>query len=70
MKIQGQGQVTMMLHNYRSRQFNKTSNGTSPSSGFRDVGLAKSGLAKSGPSDARFDKCLAQEQAHMGQMGK
>ena len=28
------------------------------------------GFAKSGPSAAWFDKFLANEQAHMGQMGK
>ena len=43
LKIQGQGQMTMMLHNYRSRQFHRTSNDINPSSGFRDMGSAKSG---------------------------
>ena len=43
LKIQGQGQKTMMLHNYRSRQFHKTSHGMNPSWGFRDMGSAKSG---------------------------
>ena len=33
----------MMLHNYRSRQFRRTWNGINPSSGFRDMGSAKSG---------------------------
>ena len=61
---QGQGQMTMMLHNYRSRQFHRTSNGINPSSGFRDMGSTKSG-----PSTAWFDKFLANGQAHMGQMG-
>ena len=65
LKIQGQGQMTMMLHNYRSRQFHRTRNGINPSSGFRDMGSAKSD-----PSAASFDKFLAQGQAHMGQMGK
>ena len=65
LKIQGQGQMTMMLHNYRSRQFHRTQNGINPSSGFRDMGSAKSD-----PSAASFDKFLAQGQAHMGQMGK
>ena len=41
----------LMLHNYRSRQFHRTSNGINPSSGFKDMGSAKSG-----PSAARFDK--------------
>ena len=64
-KIQGQGQMAMMLHNYRSRQSHRTSNGINPSSGFRDMGSAKSG-----PSTAWFDKFLAHVQAHTGQMGK
>ena len=41
LKIKGQGQMTMMLHNYRSRQFHRTSNGTDPSRGFRDMGFRK-----------------------------
>ena len=53
------------LHNYRSRQFHRTRNGINPSSGFRDMGSAKSD-----PSAASFDKFLAQGQAHIGQMGK
>ena len=65
LKMKGQGQMTMMLHNYRSRQFHRTSNGTDPSRGFRDMGSTKSG-----PSAASFDKFLAHGQAHMGQMGK
>ena len=65
LKIKGQGQMTLMLHNYRSRQFHRTSNGTNPSSGFKDMGSAKSG-----PSAAWFDKFLAHGQTHMGQMGK
>ena len=40
LKIQGQGQMTMMLHNYRSRQFHRTSNGINPSRGFTDMGSA------------------------------
>ena len=63
LKTQGQSQMTMMLHNYRSRQFHRTSNGINPSNGFRDVG--------SDPYPAWFDKLLAHMgQAHMGQMGK
>ena len=65
LKIPGQGQMTMMLHNYRSRQFHRSSNGIDASSGFRDIGSAKSG-----PSAASFDKFLAHGQAHMGQLGK
>ena len=55
----------MTVHNYRSRQVHETLNGVNPSSGFRDMGSAKSG-----PSAAWFDKFLAHGQAHMGQMGK
>ena len=65
LKIQGQGQMTMTLHNYMSRQFHRTSNGINPSSGFRDMGSVKSG-----PSTAWFDKFLANGQVHMSQMGK
>ena len=65
LKIKGQGKMTMMLHNYRSRQCHRTSNGTDPSRGFRDMGFAKSG-----PNAAWFDKFLVHGQAHMGQMGK
>ena len=65
LKIKGQGQMTKMLHNYRSRQFHRTLNGINPSSGFKDMGSAKSG-----PSAAWFDKFLAHGQNHMGQMGK
>ena len=43
MKILDQCQMTMMLHNYRSRQFHRTSNGVNPSTGFRDIGSVKSG---------------------------
>ena len=63
LKIKGQGQKTMMLHNYRSRQFHRTSNGINPSSGFRDMGSASYG-----PSAAWFDKFLAHGLAHMGQI--
>ena len=65
LKIQGQGQMTMLLHNYRSRQFHRTWNGINPSSGFRDMCSAKSG-----PSAAWFDKFLAHGRTHMGQMGQ
>ena len=37
------GQITMTLHNYRSRQVHKTWNGVNPSSSFRDMRSAKSG---------------------------
>ena len=37
------GQITMTLHNYRSRQVHETLNGVNPSSSFRDMRSAKSG---------------------------
>ena len=55
--------MTLMLHNYRSRQFHRTSNGINPSSGSKDMGSAKSG-----PSAAWFDKFLADGQTHVGQI--
>ena len=54
LKIQGQGQMTMMLHKYSSRQFHRTLNGINPSSGFRDMGSAKSG-----PSAAWFNQVIS-----------
>ena len=57
--------MTMMLHNYRSRKFHRTSNGINPSSGFTDMGSLKFG-----PSAPWFDKFWANGQAHMAQMGK
>ena len=41
LKMKGQIQMTMTLHNYRSRQFHRTSNGINPSSGFRYMGSTK-----------------------------
>ena len=46
---QGSRSNDLMLHNYRSRQFHRTSNGINPSSGSKDMGSAKSG-----PSAAWF----------------
>ena len=54
-----------MLHNYRSGQFYRTSNGTNPSSGYRDMGSAKSG-----PSAASFDKFLAPWASPYGANGQ
>ena len=65
LKIQSQGHMSLMLHNYRPGQFHRTSNGVNPSSGFRD--MCSTSLD---PSAAWFDKFLARGQAHMGQMGK
>ena len=35
--------MTITVHNYRARQFHKTSNGENPSSGSRDMGATSSG---------------------------
>ena len=51
LKVQGESEMTMMLHNYVSRQFHITLNGINPSSGSRDMVSTKSG-----PSTASFDK--------------
>ena len=55
--------MTLILHNYRSKQFHRTSNGINPSSGSKDMGSATSG-----PSAAWFDKFLTDGQTHMGQV--
>ena len=34
------GQMTMTVHNWRPRQFHRTSNGENPSRGYRDMGSA------------------------------
>ena len=52
LKIQDEGQ--MMLHNYRSKQFQITSNDTNPSRGFRDMASTKFG-----PGAASYDKFWA-----------
>ena len=41
LKIQGQGHMIMMLHNYRSRQFHRTSNGINPNQWFQRYGFRK-----------------------------
>ena len=43
LEIKGEGDMTMMLHNYRSRRFHRASNSINPSSGFRDMASTKSG---------------------------
>ena len=43
LRIQGECEMTNILHNYRSRQFHITSNGINPSSGVRDMASTKSG---------------------------
>ena len=40
------GQMNMTVHNYRPRQFHRTSNGENPSSGFRDMGSASLAAAR------------------------
>ena len=40
------GQMTMKVHNYRPRQFHRTSNGENPSSGYRDMGSASLAAAR------------------------
>ena len=40
------GQMTMTVHNYRPRQFYRTSNGENPSSGYRDMGSASLAAAR------------------------
>ena len=37
------GHMTITVHNYRARQFHRTSNGENPSSGSRDMGATSSG---------------------------
>ena len=39
-------QITMTVHNYRPRQFHRTSNGENPSSGYRDMGSASLAAAR------------------------
>ena len=40
------GQMPMTVHNYRPRQFYRTSNGENPSSGYRDMGSATLAAAR------------------------
>ena len=40
------GQIIMTVHNYRSRQSHRTSNGENPSSGYRDMGSASLAAAR------------------------
>ena len=40
------GQMTMTVHNYRPRQFHRTSNGENPSSSYRDMGSASLAAAR------------------------
>ena len=65
LKIHGQGQMTMMLHNYRSKQLHRTRNGINPSSGFRDMGSARSD-----PSAASFDRVFGPGASPYGANGQ
>ena len=40
------GKMSMTVHNYRPRQFHRTSNGENPSSGYRDMGSASLAAAR------------------------
>ena len=40
------GQMSMTVHNYRPRQFHRTSNGENPSCGYRDMGSASLAAAR------------------------
>ena len=40
------GLMTMTVHNYRPRQFHRTSNGENPSSSYRDMGPASLAAAR------------------------
>ena len=40
------GQIIMTVHNYRPRQFHRTSNGENPSRGYRDMGSASLAAAR------------------------
>ena len=40
------GQMSMTVHNYRPRQFHRTSNGENPSNGYRDMGSASLAAAR------------------------
>ena len=45
------GQITMTVHNYRPRQFHRTSNGENPTSGYRDMGSASLAAARPNRDD-------------------
>ena len=63
LKIQGEDEMTIMLHNYRSWQFHITMNGINPSNGFRDMAFTKSG-----PSAASFVKFWAMGKPIWGKL--
>ena len=49
LEIQGQGERTLVLHNYGSRQFHITWNGINPSSAFSDMAQVLPHLTSFGP---------------------
>ena len=49
------GQMNMTVHNYRPRQFHRTSNGENPSSGYRDMGSASLAAARPAARPDRDD---------------
>ena len=59
------GQITITLHNNRSRQVHETLKWVNPSSDFRDMHSAKSG-----PNLWHLGKFLGHGLAQLGQMGK
>ena len=57
------GQISMTLHNYRSRQVHETLNGVNP---YHTVVSEICILQSLDPICSKFDKFLANRQAHMG----
>ena len=55
------GQMSMTVHNYRPRQFHRTSKGENPSSGYRDMGSAS--LAAARPTTRPPDRQSARPPA-------
>ena len=58
------GQITMTVHNYNSKQTHKTLNGLNPSGAVSEICIQQS----LDPICAKFDKFLVHGQTHMGQM--
>ena len=67
------GQMSMTVHNYRPRQFHRTSNGENPSSGYRDMGSASLAAARTvttiplQPGGLRGKKERVLRQLHSGE---
>ena len=62
------GQITMTVHNYRPRQFHRTSNGENPSSGYRDMGSAS--LAAARPAARTVTTIPLQPEGLRGKKGE